>query len=172
MNCPYCDLIEKATNTLYADDKAVALLSPSPTVPAQMLLITKQHFAIMEDVPDAVISDLFVKANKLCMALFDSGIAQGTNILIQNGVASGQKVAHFGINILPRRENDNVNLTWKPKPLNEEALSTVELKLKEQTSKIIVNEREAPKPVVIDRKEEKITANNDDYMIKQLRRIP
>jgi len=154
---------------LYEDDKLFAFLHPSPTAAGHIVLTTKEHKQILEQIPDFIAKELFIKANKLSISAFESLGAEGTNILIQNGIAAGQNFSHFIMNIIPRRTNDGLNLIWKPKQPSEEEMSTIELKLKEGTKTIGEFEKEKAKPKEI--KEEKMS-EKEDYMIKYLKRIP
>ena len=105
------------------------------------------------------------------MAVFEILQAKGTNILIQNGVAAGQKTNHFMVHIIARKENDGLDFQWQSKQLNEEEMSTIELKLKEGTKGIGNFEKEEKKPVKIDKEIERID-KEENYLIKQLNRIP
>ena len=76
------------------------------------------------------------------------------------------------INIIPRKENDGINLQWQPKQLSEEEVSTIELKMKEEISNTKVGE--SPK-IKQEKKAEPIPekiSDEENYLIKQLRRIP
>ena len=80
------------------------------------------------------------------------------------------------INIIPRQENDGINLQWKPKQLTEEEMSTVELKLKEQIKNVGVGKIEKTEtPKTASEKTETVSISDgdeDDYISKQIRRIP
>jgi hypothetical protein len=97
--------------------------------------------------------------------------AHGTNIFITNGVSAGQTIAHFAINVIPRKEGDNINLQWKPKQLSEEEMSTVELKIKENTRNIgsfdTGNERKLD---IMPEKHESIPSDNENLLWKSVNR--
>lgn len=169
--CDVCGLVKKG-KIVYENDKVVAVLAPKPAVAGHIVVIPKEHFQIFEQVPDFVISEMFVVANKLLMACFEALGADGTNILIQNGVAAGQTQPHFMIHILPRKQNDNLKLAWQPKELSEEEMSTVELKLKEETKDVGIFEKEPAKPVEEKPPEQIEVSDEENYLIKQLERIP
>src|SRR3989338_5285393 len=114
----------------------------------------KNHYPILEQVPDIEIGRLFQASNKISSAIFESLGVQGTNIFVANGIPAGQTVAHFTINVIPRKENDGINLQWQPKQLNEEEISTIELKLKEQTKNMGLFEEE------------------EEYFAAQMKRLP
>jgi len=171
-DCDICKQIKERNNLLYEDEKIAAFLSLNPATAGHIIIAPKQHAPILEQVPDFIVSELFIKANKLSIACFEAIGAEGTNIIIQNGIAAGQSVPHTTIHIVPRKENDGLNLLWKPKQQSEEQMSTLELMIKEEAKKIAPFEKEKPKPIEIKKPEEIKPTKEENYMIKQLKRIP
>ena len=101
--------------------------------------------------------------------------AAGTNIILQNGVAAGQEIPHICVHIIPRNEGDGLDFQWEPKRLTEEQMSAVELKVKEASGEVgKFEDKEKKKPIKIEKKVKKVKADDDkeNYMIKQLERIP
>lgn len=173
--CPFCEAVAgKADECIYEDERAYAVLSPAPAAPGHIFVFPKKHYNIIEQVPDYEVGHLFNVANKLSTAVFEGLKVQGTNIILQNGIAAGQSVQHICVHIIPRRENDNIALQWKPKQLSEEEMSTVELQLKTEAKNIGAFEKEAKKEAIKldEKKEEKLLGGEANYLIKQLRRIP
>jgi len=171
MTCEICNIIKNKENIIYEDKEIVAFLSKTPSVLGHVIVTTKQHYPIMENIPDYIVGLLFKVVNKIAIAIFETLKAEGTNIIINNGIEAGQKKPHFTVNIIPRRTNDNLNFQWKPKQLNEEEMSTIELKLKEGAKDIGAFEKEKKEPVKIEKKVEKISEENS-YLTRQLERIP
>ena len=171
MKCKVCELIQKKKRMVYEDDKIMALLAPKPCAVGHIWIVPKKHAPILEQIPDFVVANMFSKANKLSMICFENLGVQGTNILIQNGVAAGQSNDHCILHVIPRQENDGMNLLWKPKQLNEEEMSTLELKIKEEAKNVGIFEKEQEKPIE-EKKPEEVEDDSEDYMIKQLERIP
>ena len=172
--CPICDIITLRKGILYEDEKIAAFLPQTPFISGHIIIAPKQHFPIVEQVPDFIIDQLFVKANKLSIALFESLGAEGTNMILSNGPAAGQVYPHVLLNVIPRKTNDNLPLVWQPKKANEDELSKTEIKLKEFTGTIGQFEKEPTKPVEITPPKElpKETEKGESYLIKQLKRIP
>jgi hypothetical protein len=54
---------------------------------------------------------------------------QGTNIIVQNGVAAGQKAQHFMVHVIPRQEGDGLVFDVPQKQMKEEELEVVRKKL-------------------------------------------
>jgi len=173
--CVFCQAVKGKVKLekIYEDDKIAAVLHPRPAAKGHVLVFSKKHYNILEQIPDYEIGEIFKKVNKISIAAFEGVKAQGTNIIIQNGVAAGQEIPHVSVNIIPRKENDGINFQWQPKQLTEEEMSTVELQLKEEAEKIGGFEKEEKKePVKLDKKAEKLKADEENYLIKKLIRIP
>ena len=175
--CEYCDLIKQKKNVLFENDNIYIMHSPTPATFGHILVLPKKHYLIIEQVPDYLVGELFKAANKVSTSIFEALKAQGTNIILENGVAAGQKHGHLMIHVIPRFQNDGLNLMWQAKQLGEEEMSTVELQLKESTKNIGGFEKEEKKkPIEIKDETETISEKEgeegENYMIKQLRRIP
>lgn len=172
-SCLVCQIVGNRipSKKIYEDDLVMAVLDVNGANPGHCFVLPKNHYPIIEQVPDIEIGRLFQVSNKISSAIFESLGAQGTNLFVANGIPAGQTVAHFTINVVPRKENDGINLQWQPKQLTEEEISTVELKLKEQTKSIVIEKEEKktkekiPKPVSLSEEEE-------EYFTKQMRRLP
>ena len=177
-SCLICQIISNNVPSykVYEDDLILAVLDVNGSNPGHCFVMPKNHYPIIEQVPDTELSHLFSVANRISSSLFESLKVQGTNVFVANGIPAGQTVAHFTINVIPRKENDGINLQWKPKQLTEEEMSTVELKLRGQLKDIGVKKVEkVERPAAAMEKAEQIHISDDgedDYIAKQLRKIP
>ena len=170
MTCGECEKIKSRKNAVYEDESVIALLNDRPSTGGHLILMPKQHFTIIEQIPDETVSHLLTVANKLSVACFDVLGAHGTNILIQNGVAAGQKLSHASVHIIPRVENDGLNMQWQPIKVSEEELKTVQMNLESELEK-----KEEKKEEVKEAKKEEVVEEipeEENYMLKQLERTP
>jgi histidine triad (HIT) family protein len=170
MTCKTCDRMRK--EAIYKDEEIAILLAEEPATAGHLKIIPAKHFLIMEEIPSNILSKLFITSNKISTLLFEKLNAHGSNIIIQNGTAAGQTDNHFVIDIIPRRENDNLNLEWKPGKASEDDLSTVMLKLQENTK--YIDETKEEKPVIKQEESAEIKEKKGvtNYMLKSLDRIP
>jgi len=188
-NCNVCQLLNKkekiARLLLYEDDKVMALLAEKPASIGHVQIIPKEHYPIIENVPDSLISHIFVIASKISSAIFDGLNVHGTNIVVQNGISAGQTSAHFIVHIVGRYENDGLTLTWHPKQVSEDEMSTVMLELAEFTEHIGGFEEDSSfqspllsgtAPVLATKKPDVISTGDkgekENYLLKQIDRIP
>jgi histidine triad (HIT) family protein len=177
-SCLICQIVANKVPSykIYEDDLILAVLDVNGANPGHCFVIPKNHYPIIEQVPDQELENLFSVANKISSSIFEKLKVQGTNIFVANGIPAGQTVAHFLINVIPRQENDGINLQWKPKQLTQEEMSTVELKLKESIQNIGVGKIEKtdqPKTIPENAEIQPISDDDEeDYIAKQLRRVP
>jgi len=166
---------------IYEDNDVAIAIRDFSTIAGQITVFPKQHHTILEMVPDELVQKCFILANKVSMAIFEGLGAQGTNLLIQNGLGAGQKIPHFAIEVIPRREGDGLKLQWDPKQLSPDEMDTAYLLIKEEADKLVdigkkkkEDKKEEPKPEV--KKEEglKVTKaeGKENYLLKSMRRLP
>jgi len=176
-SCLLCSIIEGQvpSKKIYEDDDLLGILDFNGANPGHSFVLPKQHFTILEQVPNFLVGKMFNVANRISSAIFDVVKVHGTNLFVANGVAAGQKVAHCMVQIIPRIEKDGVNMSWSPKQLSEEEMSTVEIKLKDEIGKIGLATEMKPKASGGEPKVAKVFAESegeDNYLLKQVERIP
>ena len=175
-DCEFCAIIggDFESEEIYQDEKVVAVLHLKPAAPGHVLLFTKEHFPIIEQVPDFIVGHAFTVANKLSTAIFESLGVQGTNIIIENGTAAGQSIAHFSVHIIPRNENDGLKLDWQPAKPGKEEMEIAHYQIKEQADTIHPSGFEKEKVVVEEPVEEKKEEKHGEHahLLKQVTRIP
>jgi histidine triad (HIT) family protein len=171
MECTYCEIIKKKKDAfiLYEDDLFIAFLSDN-TIVGHTIIIPKNHYIILEMVPDEILNKLGKIINKLSLSLVESISAFGINVIINNGTSAKQQIPHFSIDLIPRFDNDNINFFWNPKQLNSEEFNEIELKIKDALTNSI-NLKNGLNDI-----ENKTDSNKEDddenYLIKSLNRIP
>ena len=183
MECEYCDILagKSKSQLLYQDELVVVAVKDVVFTPGQITVFSKKHFTIMEHLPDEVLTQCFIAADKASRAVFETFQAEGTNILIQNGLGAGQRVPHFAIEVIPRKESDGLQLQWPPKEMNEDDLDIAAHQLSEEIQKLgdftVPKKKEQTKEDLKEKKAEQIheskdTKDKDNYLTKSLRRIP
>ncbi len=176
-DCIFCNTVKGKTKLekIYEDKDFIAVAHPRPAVPGHVFVFPKQHYQIFEQVPDYEVAALFNVVNKISVAVFEAVKAAGTNIILQNGVAAGQEIPHICVHIIPRNEGDGLDFQWEPKPLTEEQMSAVEKKVKEASGEVgQFEDKKKKEPIKIEKKVKKVKdeEGKENYMIKQLERIP
>ena len=173
MNCQYCNIVEgkEPAAILYEDNELLVVVRDSVITPGQITVFSRQHYPTLETVPDEILQRAAVLANKVSIAVFESLGSKGTNILIKNGLGAGQNIPHFGLEIIPRQDGDNLNLQWPARQLAEEEMDTTYLILKEEIGSLLnigKQKVEEPKQQIVAEqvKEEK---GKENYLLKSVR---
>ena len=132
-NCIFCKIAggEIPSVTLYEDADFRVIMDISPASKGHALILPKEHYANVYELSDELASKVFVLAKDMATKLKDIVGCDGFNILQNNGVAAGQTVFHFHMHLIPRYENDEVNIGWAPGTLSDEVKELVLSKLNE-----------------------------------------
>lgn len=110
--CIFCKIIKGdiPSFTVYEDETFKVILDRFPAAPGHMLIIPKEHYADMFELPDEVAARLYPLAKKLAAKVKAVTGAEGINIVQNNGEAAGQSVYHFHLHIVPRKTDDGIIL--------------------------------------------------------------
>lgn len=126
-NCIFCKIAggEIPSATLYEDADFRVIMDISPASKGHALILPKEHYANLYELPDELAAKVLVLAKKMTTKLKDIVGCDGYNVLQNNGEAAGQTVFHFHMHLIPRYENDDVNIGWKLGTLTDEVKELV-----------------------------------------------
>lgn len=121
-NCIFCKIAagEIPSTTLYEDQDFRVILDLGPASKGHALILPKEHYANIYEIPDELAAKAIVLAKKMAGAMTRALKCDGFNIVQNNGEPAGQTVFHFHMHLIPRYEDDQVGLTWNPGSLTEE----------------------------------------------------
>ena len=96
-NCIFCKIAggEIPSKTIYEDDEFRVILDISPATKGHALILPKQHYADLYEIPEEVVGRVMKLAKKLAGHMTDVLKCDGFNIVQINGEAAGQTVFHF-----------------------------------------------------------------------------
>ena len=136
--CIFCQLISGKipSKKIYEDDKVIAILDINPAEKGHLLLMPKEHYAIMPQIPEKEISHLFKVSKLLSQSLLRSLKVAGTSIFIANGLAAGQRAQHFMIHVIPRSEGDNL-LPLNEKIIDNDMLQKVKVAIENKLNELL-----------------------------------
>ena len=107
MDCIFCKIVSKEipTKILYEDEYAIAFLDAFPVAKGHTLVIPKQHYAKIQDLPSEINEKLFNTVHKLIPKV--DSLQGSTLVAIHNGKDSGQEIPHVHVHLIPRSKNDS-----------------------------------------------------------------
>jgi histidine triad (HIT) family protein len=130
-NCLFCGIVAGTIpSTQVAEtDQAIAFMDINPATPGHLLVIPRAHSA---DLREAASEDL-IAATLLAQSLVGRVIerldADGANLLSCIGGAAWQSVFHTHLHVIPRYQDDPLQLPWHPTPGDFDAINATAAKL-------------------------------------------
>lgn len=108
MSCIFCKIIkgELPSNKIYENDKILAFLDIGPVNKGHTLVIPKEHYETIYDVPEELLKEMIVIVKKITIAVKKAVNADGINLGQSNETAAGQAVPHLHFHIMPRLKDD------------------------------------------------------------------
>lgn len=113
-DCIFCKIIRGTIPSarVLETDQAVAFLDIGPLNPGHTLLVPRAHHATLGDLPDELAAHVGSLLPRLCRAVKSATGAAGLNVVVNNGEAAGQTIAHCHWHIIPRFPGDPVRWPW------------------------------------------------------------
>ena len=111
-DCIFCKIINReiSANIVFEDERMIAFNDINPQSPIHVLLIPREHFASLKEIPDEkkdILSHLLLKARQIAQ---EKGIAKkGYRIVLNTERDSGQEVFHIHFHLLGGRR-----MHWPP----------------------------------------------------------
>src|SRR3954447_19783626 len=130
-NCLFCGIVagDIPSTQVAADDRAIAFMDLNPATPGHLLVIPRAHSAdLREAAPEDLIGATLL-AQSLVSRVIERLDADGANVLSCIGAEAWQSVFHTHLHVIPRYQNDPLQLPWHPHPGDPEEISATAAKL-------------------------------------------
>jgi histidine triad (HIT) family protein len=108
MKCIFCEIAsgKAPAEILYESRNVLAFLDINPMNYGHTLVIPKEHYPGLKDVPKETLSEIISAVQDLSIAIQNGLQADAYNLVVNNGEAAGQSVFHFHFHIIPRFHSD------------------------------------------------------------------
>jgi histidine triad (HIT) family protein len=115
MNCLFCGIIsaEVSATVVFQDDISLAFLDHRPLFPGHCLLVPKDHFETLSDLPAELVGPFFKNVQLLARAVEVALEAEGSFVAMNNRIS--QSVPHFHVHVVPRRKKDGLKGFFWPR---------------------------------------------------------
>jgi histidine triad (HIT) family protein len=126
-DCIFCKLANGVypTNSIYEDDKFNVILDAGPATKGHALILPKEHYANLFELPEETAAAAMKVAKKLSAQMVENLGADGLNLVQTNGEVAGQTVKHFHLHLIPRCKDDGQNILWKPGEVSQDELEEI-----------------------------------------------
>jgi histidine triad (HIT) family protein len=113
--CVFCSIISQETEAevVWQDDLSIAFLDIRPVFPGHTLLVPKEHYATLTDLPTASLEPFFRTSQILVRAVESAMGAEGTFVAMNNKVS--QSVPHLHLHVVPRKRKDGLRGFFWPR---------------------------------------------------------
>jgi histidine triad (HIT) family protein len=111
-HCTFCDLIHGAAEVsiCHEDADSIAFLDIQPVNNGHVLVVPREHYESLADVPQELGLHLFKITMRLAGAVTEVTGCNDLNIVVNSGKEAGQDEPHFHVHIIPRREGDGFDV--------------------------------------------------------------
>lgn len=134
-NCIFCKIAngEIPSKTLYEDDQFRVILDLGPATKGHALILPKEHYANLYELPDEVAAQVMQLAKKLAIRMTERLGCEGFNLVQNNGELAGQTVFHFHMHLIPRYREDGQKIGWKPGEVTQGELEEIKNQITEDS---------------------------------------
>ena len=114
LECIFCKIVaaQVPANVVHEDQTTIAFLDVGPLADGHLLVVPREHFSRMSDMPAELTADLGALLPMLGRALKAVTSATAFNVLCNEGEAAGQVVKHVHFHLIPRRTGDQLGYRW------------------------------------------------------------
>jgi len=135
------ELKSKGT-VVYEDEKVLVLSSNNPQCIGHLEIYSQEHRTAFDHLDKESAAHMFYVASFCATAVFEGLGAQGTNIILKTGVTVDNANGRLVLHVLPRRQDDGLNLMWESMKEKPDASSVAD-KIRNKT--FILEEMQKPK---------------------------
>ena len=116
--CVFCAIAagDAPAEIIDSDEHTVAFMDISPATRGHALVIPRAHHADLMEIPAEDLERTTTAAQRLAQKLKNTLNPAGFNVINACGAAAWQTVFHFHLHVIPRYEDDPLELPWVPSP--------------------------------------------------------
>ncbi len=113
-DCVFCKIVAGVSDCqeIYQNDATLAFMDIHPANDGHCLVIPKEHFETLFNMPPAAFGAVASTAAKVARAVNDVLRPGGISLVQANGELAGQSVCHVHVHVLPRRAGDDLLINW------------------------------------------------------------
>ena len=115
---------------VYEDEHVFAFMDAGQVNPGHVIVATRKPFETIMDADQASACALMAAAHRIARAVQAAFAPPGMTLLQANRATGWQTVPHLHMHVLPRHENDGVNLTWPRKEPGMDKLMALAARIK------------------------------------------
>jgi histidine triad (HIT) family protein len=126
-DCIFCKVLagEIPSESVYEDEHTVAVMDINPWTRGHVVVVPRRHAENLFEISDEDLQHVIVAAKRVATKVRDTLDCDGVNLLQSNGRAAWQTIFHLHVHVIPRYEDDPLQLPIRPEPAEPEELAQV-----------------------------------------------
>ena len=134
-DCLFCKIVagEIPSTRVFEDDKVLSFMDINPVGEGHLLVIPRNHYPTIFDIPEGDLNAVFKAARKISLALRSALDMPGLNLIQSNGRAASQIIDHFHLHLIPRWPGDKFSklMQWELVPGDMEEIGALAGRIRE-----------------------------------------
>ena len=132
-DCLFCGIVagEVPSQIVDSDDHTVAFMDISPATRGHALVVPRRHAADLIEISDEDLEWTMVAARRLARRIDEVLEPDGLNLLNSCRPAAWQTIFHFHVHVVPRYDDDPLELPWTPREGDEEEIAAIAARLRD-----------------------------------------
>jgi len=124
-SCIFCKIVRKQApaSFVYEDASVIAFLDIRPLNLGHTLVIPKEHYETIYEIPDELIGHIHKIVKRTALAIKRATEADGISVIQQNERAAGQEIFHLHVHVVPRYQGQKLPRFEEIQEANREKLN-------------------------------------------------
>jgi len=126
--CLFCRIAsgDVPATVVYENEFTLTFLDHRPLFPGHCLIVPKEHYETLADLPKSLVGPVFETVQLLSRAVESALAAEGSFVAMNNRVS--QSVPHLHVHVVPRKKKDGLKGFFWPRTKYANEESMVEIK--------------------------------------------
>lgn len=125
-SCVFCKILagEIPSTTVAESDRAVAFMDVNPATFGHLLVVPRTHTRDLLSADPQDVTAVALLAQQMATRVRERLEVDGVSLMQSNGAAAWQTVFHLHLHVIPRYQDDALQLPWTPTPGDPEQIAT------------------------------------------------
>jgi histidine triad (HIT) family protein len=126
-DCIFCSIVagDAPATKIGEDDHTIAFMDIHPWTRGHSLVIPKRHVPSLLEIDDDELAHVASAAKRLAQRMNERLGCDGINLLNSCGAAAWQTVFHFHVHVIPRYDDDPLQLPVRPQEGDMDEIAAV-----------------------------------------------
>ena len=131
-DCIFCKVLagEIPGEIVDSDERTITVMDINPATRGHVVVIPRAHSKDLLEVSEEDLAATMAAVRRMIVRMQETIRPAGFNVLNNMGRAAWQSIFHFHVHVIPRYEDDPLQLPWLPQPADPAELAAVAAELR------------------------------------------